>query len=222
MVTTESGPKRARATPPTYGELRMRTATGKQEHGTTFLDVVTFEQRRAERYRHYLAVAVLAPRTIGLADLMGVASKCVRASDILGVIQPDGSFRWDRNRSRKWRRTRKAGQAKEHVSGSLGLVFPETDRLGAEAVIARIMDRVGVDGSISVRYAVYPDDSIEPKQLVAMVGRREQTLILLTEGAHTETQVCAGNGRIRTFSHTRSGNLGGSRSDRCWAQSRAQ
>jgi len=169
-MRTEDTSQRYREDPEKSRELRMQTARDLPEDGATFLDIVTFEQRRAERYRHYLVVAVLTPRKVGIGDLVRIASRSVRASDLVGAVSPDGSFRWDCNRSGRDPRDHEPEQARAFMSGSLGLVFPETDRTGAEAAIARIVEKVGVDGAVSVRCAVYPDDSTDPRRLVAITA----------------------------------------------------
>lgn len=152
----------------TAREPRVQHAGDGPEDGVTLLDVVTLEQRRAERYRHYFVVAMLIPKEVRLGNLARIASKSVRASNLLGVVSPDGMFR--RDSTGRDSHGQEGQQAKWPAGGSLAVVFPETDRPGAEAAIARIAENIGVDGAVLAKCALYPDDSTNPTELVSMTA----------------------------------------------------
>jgi hypothetical protein len=142
----------------------------------SFLEVVAFEQLRSQRYNHYFVVALLSPEKVGLRDLVRTAAKSLRSSDLLGPVGPDGRFHWacetghnHESRHHSWPET-----------GQLGIIMPETDRRGADIALQRITEKLGADGAVSVRYAVYPDNGTDPSDLLtiastsaaAWIGRR--------------------------------------------------
>lgn len=134
----------------------------------SFVDVVALEQRRAERYNHYFVVVLMDPMKVSLPDLLRTAAKSLRASDVLGAVDPYGRFHWD------WicegRRSQESPSAEWSEKGLLGAILPETDGRGADLALRRITGKLGTDEVVSARYAVYPDDSTDPAELVAIAS----------------------------------------------------
>jgi hypothetical protein len=146
----------------------MLPAISGKWQSVSFLDVVAFEQRRSERYNHYFVIALLSPMKVGLRELVRTAAKALRASDLLGSVEPDGTFHVDwahlsgRNHESYW-----LSQPDKSV---LGIILPQTDRPGANTALRRITGMLGTDEAVSVRYAVYPDDSTDPSELLAIAS----------------------------------------------------
>lgn len=167
MVDEEKSEKRregaeemSAAKAPTAGDVR--------EHQVSFLDVVAFEQRRSQRHNHYFVVAFLGPKEVALRELARTAAKSLRASDMIGPVSMDGRFHWDCPFDGRKALAAPWPEWAEH--GVLGIILPETDRSGAEVALRRIASQFGENGAISVRYAVYPDQSTDPSELLAIAS----------------------------------------------------
>lgn len=132
----------------------------------SFLEMVAFEQLRSQRYDHYFVVALLNPVKVSLQDLVRTAAKSLRSSDLLGLVDADGRFHWAYQPGRN----RRSHQPVSPESGQMGIIMPETDRRGADVALQRIADSLGTNEAVSVSYAVYPDNSTDPSELLAMAS----------------------------------------------------
>ena len=132
----------------------------------SFLEMVAFEQLRSQRYNHYFVVALLSPVKVGLRDLVRTAAKSLRSSDLLGPVDEEGRFHWACDSSRN----HDSHQPAWPESGQLGIIMPETDRRGADVALQRITEKLGTGEAVSVKYAVYPDNSTDPSELLAIAS----------------------------------------------------
>ncbi len=136
--------------------------------GEPFIDLVELEQHRAERYNHYFAVAMLSSGRIGASDLFRIAASCLRTSDLLGLVDPDG--RYHRVARPRERMARAAQLGDAFRDWAVGVILPETDRDGAEIALTRIRGLTTTDNAVTARCAVYPNDCTQPADLVRMVA----------------------------------------------------
>jgi len=137
------------------------------ESADRFVDLVLLEQYRSERYNHYFVVALLNSATLGLPDLLRLASASFRASDLLGIVDPQGRFH--RVMPRSEGRTNLNETSPNYEGHAVGILFPETDRAGAQVALNRITS-VLVNNEISIGCAVYPEDSTSAEELVAIAA----------------------------------------------------
>jgi hypothetical protein len=138
------------------------------ERQVSFLDVVTFEQRRSQRHNHYFVVAFLSGKQLALRELARTAARSLRASDMIGPVGMDGRFHWDCPFD--GRGVLESVWPAWAEQGVLGVILPETDRPGADAALRRVTTQIGGGQAVSVRYAVYPDSSTDPAELLAIAS----------------------------------------------------
>ena len=144
----------------------MPSAGTKRADPVSFLEMVAFEQLRSQRYNHYFVVALLSPVGVDLRALVRTAAKSLRSSDLLGPVDSDGRFHWACESGRN----REPQQPAWPEKGQLGMIMPETDRRGADVALRRITSTLGADEAVSVKYAVYPDNSTDPSELLAIAS----------------------------------------------------
>lgn len=144
----------------------MPSAATTPTDRVSFLEIVAFEQLRSQRHDHYFVVALLSPVKVGLQDLVRTAAKTLRSSDLLGLVDADGCFHWAYQPGRN----RESHHPVSPDSGQIGIIMPETDRRGADIALQRIADILGTNEAVSVSYAVYPDNSTDPSELLAIAS----------------------------------------------------
>ena len=145
---------------------QMPSAGTTPANPLSFLEMVAFEQFRSQRYNHYFVVALLSPVSVDLRDLVRTAVKSLRSSDLFGPVDAEGRFHW----ACEGGRSREPHQSAWPEKGQLGIIMPETDRRGADVALRRITATLGADGAVSVKYAVYPDNSTDPSELLAIAS----------------------------------------------------
>ncbi len=147
---------------------RMGSGEDFDGSGEAFIDLVELEQHRAERYNHYFAVAMLSSGRIGVSDLFRIVARCLRTSDLLGLVDPDG--RYHRVARPKERMAWDAQLSDAFSDWTVGVILPETDRDGAEVALTRMRSLTTSDDAVTARCAVYPNDCTQPADLVRMVA----------------------------------------------------
>jgi len=154
-------------------ELRITRALLEEIKGLTeqtiappFAEVVLQERRRAERYNHYFCLVTLSSPKVDAMEVVRRASQALRSSDTVGIVDAKGRYyalSWFRGASLP-----PVSVAEQPGKAVVGMILPETDRKGAESAVQRVSGNLTDAGQVKVRMAVYPEDSTNVEDLVAM------------------------------------------------------
>ncbi|KPK65278.1 MAG: hypothetical protein AMK73_03445 [Planctomycetes bacterium SM23_32] len=152
----------------THALLEEVRAAVRPRAAPTFLEALLAEKHRAERYNHYFAVAVLVSRGLPGSDLLQITAASLRVSDLTGVVDEQGCYHLF---------PRPAGGEPSlsaailgHGGRTVGVILPETDREGAEAALKRLSGILTADDDVRIGYAVYPEDSTAPEELLSIAS----------------------------------------------------
>jgi len=146
----------------------------------SFSEMLLREKVRAERYRRNFAVLVLiSDRGRGLKILKDLRN-CLRASDLIGVVDgDDGSCLPDRLR----KDVGHLDEAAEALGRQIvGAILPETDRTGARIAAGRLGSALAGLQQFRIGTAVYPDDTAELGDLLAIAAAGASDLVPDTPG----------------------------------------
>ena len=133
-----------------------------------FADTVQCEKRRSERYNHYFSVLLLASEQVSATDLLGTAAGLLRGTDILGIVDGDGSFHLAGGPGQAPETASAEPQA--HTKGAVGIILPETDREGTEMTLSRLKAVLTPEDGVKVGCAIYPDDGTDAEQLLSVAA----------------------------------------------------
>lgn len=140
------------------GAMAMQMAT------LCFSEVLFQEKRRSERYGHCFSVVTAASDRVGVTELLNRVVGSLRGSDILGIVDGNGTyFRFGSAGD-----VLKQGGVETRGETMVGVILPETDREGAQNAVQRLDARMSPGEDVSIGMAVYPDDSTDLKELLAI------------------------------------------------------
>jgi len=145
-----------------------------------FSEMLLREQVRAERYRRNFAVLVLISDGARAPEILEDLRNCLRASDLIGVVDgDDGSFLPDRLR----KDVGHLDEAAEALGRQIvGAILPETDRTGARIAAGRLGSALAGVQQFRIGTAVYPDDTAELGDLLAIAAAGASDLVPDTPG----------------------------------------
>lgn len=130
-------------------------ADGTQAAGL-FLARLREEAERALRYNHFFTIAGARPQRTSPEALYGRVRLHLRSTDIVGVVGDGDDTGGGGGRAA-------AGNGKW-----VAAILPETDREGAHATVQRLTAVLHNMLDVKICFAVYPDDSTDPEQLLRM------------------------------------------------------
>jgi len=130
-----------------------------------FAQMLMQERRRCERYNHYFCLVTVSAEKVGATELMKRARRALRSSDVLGFVSPNGS-------AAALHAGQGPGGASAEPPGTpiVGIILPETDRRGGQTAVDRIGGNLTDVENVTIRMAVYPEDSTDVADLLALTA----------------------------------------------------
>ena len=125
------------------------------------------EARRSERYGRTFAVIFVSCRQTNPREIFTSLRPILRSTDIVEVIRPRRRGPADQDSPPP------PGTAAgyEPLRDRIAMILPETDRTGGEATLGRLRDQCVSLRELSMGLAVYPEDSDNPQELLALAAR---------------------------------------------------
>lgn len=123
------------------------------------------EVRRSERYGRSFCVVFVACENVSPRAVFNNVRPRLRCTDIVEVIRTPNS-------SGELAYAEKVASEAEGARDEVALILPETDHGGADIALERLRDYLSGFGNLRIGAAVYPTDSTNPNQLLAIAASK--------------------------------------------------
>ncbi|MFC1805453.1 hypothetical protein ACFL09_00545 [Planctomycetota bacterium] len=146
--------------------LKVKLAGSNGDHDSVkFLGRLGEEAERSLRYNHFFTVAILASYRTSPDDIHDRVKTLLRQTDFVTVIDAESDEGTRKLRSRGGAGSRAARALKRQW---VVAIFPETNREAANCVFRRLKGVLLSAHDVVWGFAVYPDDSTAPKELLKL------------------------------------------------------
>jgi len=132
-----------------------------------FLQWLTQERQRCERYNYFFSVLVLASPKLSASEILNRVSGSLRRSDEVGAVDGEGHYLC----LTPTRELMQEDETESQHRGIVGIILPQTNRSGGLKAVERLSAVLPSSEQVGVGLAVYPDDSTDPEELLAIAAR---------------------------------------------------